>query len=399
MNSLFRITIVIILVALPAIASAVQVTPIDEVTNSVLVRQYPTTQDSDVVGRIHKGERADLIENVPYWRKVRLADDTEGYVSKRWTKIIPDAGGSIPFEIHFIDVGVGDAIIFNMGDKEIVFDGGNYNSILNDYAAASRVIDDPIELGIVTHSDYDHWKGMVRLLNLDGKGAFPYRLLEFWEPGFNRDCRPLDSYNTFISQVKEKVGDGHFLRPLENTHVPATKSGKIEPFTHPSFPGVKFTLLHSDSSPVGSDCAYRINDASIVLMVEVSGVRILFTGDENGKERDEASPGTPGHVEAKLLELENKYPGTLKADILKAPHHGSETASTQAFIDKVNPKYVIISASTRYNLPRATVIDRYKAPTRTIFRTDESRAKNNDHIFCSSSSYGQVKCNYKDAFE
>ena len=88
-----------------------------------------------------------------------------------------------------------------------------------------------------------------------------------------------------------------------------------------------------------------INNASIVLMFEIDGGRFLFTGGANGKERDEASPGTPGHVEGKLLELEAKFPKTLKADVLKAPHHGSETASTRASVDAVNPKYVIISAS------------------------------------------------------
>jgi beta-lactamase superfamily II metal-dependent hydrolase len=396
MNRLF-FTLLTVLV--PGIALAIQIEPSDDVTSSVIVRQYPTTQDSDILGRLLAGQQAELIESVPYWRKVRLADGIEGYVSKRWTKIVPAASQATPFEIHFVDVGVGDGIIFNMDDKEIVFDGGNYSSVLHDYAAKTMVIDDPIELAIVTHSDFDHWKGMVRLLNLDGKATNSYQVQEFWEPGFNRVCRPLPSYDAFLDGVKNLVGLQNFHRPLEATHEPATKSGKVEPFTLPSFPGVTFTLLHSDRSPVGSDCAYRINDASIVLLVEVSGIRIIFTGDENGKERDEASPGTPSHVESKLLELERRFPGTLKADILKAPHHGSETASTQEFIDKVNPRYVIISASTRHNLPRDTVLDRYKSTQRVVLRTDANREKNNDHIYCSSVAFGQIQCNYKDSLD
>jgi len=74
----------------------------------------------------------------------------------------------------------------------------------------------------------------------------------------------------------------------------------------------------------------------------------------NGKERNEPPPGTPGHIERLLLDLELQNSGVLKADILKVPQHGSETASTQAFIDKVNPKFVIISVNTTYHLPKST---------------------------------------------
>lgn len=120
--------------------------------------------------------------------------------------------------------------------------------------------------------------------------------------------------------------------------------------------------------------------------------------DANGKARDESGPGTPAHVEAKLLALEHQHPGTLKADILKVPHHGSETASTQAFIDAVDPSFVLISASTNHHLPRLTVLQRYEKPGSVVLRTDANRAKNTDHIYCASSQHGQVDCNYRDQF-
>jgi hypothetical protein len=53
-------------------------------------------------------------------------------------------------------------------------------------------------------------------------------------------------------------------------------------------------------------------------MLEIAGQRLLFTGDANGKERDEDPPGTPGHIEKKLLDLEASHPGTLKALALPA---------------------------------------------------------------------------------
>ncbi len=47
----------------------------------------------------------------------------------------------------------------------------------------------------------------------------------------------------------------------------------------------------------------------------VDGVRFLFTGDANGKERDETSPGIPGHVEEALLAVEANHLGTLTANV------------------------------------------------------------------------------------
>jgi hypothetical protein len=96
-----------------------------------------------------------------------------------------------------------------------------------------------------------------------------------------------------------------------------------------------------------------------------------------------------------LLALEAQFPGTLKADVLKAPHHGSETASTQAFVNAVDPKYVIISASTKHHSPKDTVVDRYKSAERVILRTDANRENNKDHIICGKTE-GEVDCNYAD---
>lgn len=142
--------------------------------------------------------------------------------------------------------------------------------------------------------------------------------------------------------------------------------------------------------------AYRINNASIVLTAEIFGHRFLFTGDANGKERDEASPGTPGHIEERLLELEAILPGALQAEVIKVPHHGSETASTQAFIDSVDPEFVIISASTKHHLPEETVVDRYSDGQRMILRTDDHPPNDTDHIICFQDQLGALDCNFEE---
>lgn len=200
----------------------------------------------------------------------------------------------------------------------------------------------------------------------------------------------------FVDNVQDIAGI-EFRRPLEASHAPAASTGTIQTFSLASIPSVKFTVLHTAKAPESdnTECSYLINNASIVLMLEIGSTRLLFTGDANGKERAEEGPGTPGHIEKKLLTLDAAHPGTLKADVMKVPHHGSETANTQAFIDAVDPKFVVISASTSHHLPKDTVVHRYMASHRTILRTDDRAVFNNDHILCFKDVGQALDCNYE----
>jgi hypothetical protein len=219
-------------------------------------------------------------------------------------------------------------------------------------------------------------------------------VLEFWEPGYNRDCRPLESYESFISAVENLQGLRNFRRPLEDTRVPATQSRRVDAIR---VQDIDLSVLHTNSHPQSSntDCAYLINNASIVLSARLFNHRFLFTGDANGKERNEASPGTPGHLEKLLLDLDDDLPGTLASDVFKVPHHGSETASTQAFIDRVDPDFVIVSSSTRHDLPRESVMRRYDNGERVILRTDVDSKADNNHIICFETESRELNCDYE----
>ena len=383
----------------PSLADWVQ--PRDSVTSGVHIRAE-ATRESTSLGLMRPGERLPHGGSVPHWHRVRLEGSRVGFVSKRWTELVPDLPvAAVPeFEVHFLDVGVGDSAVIDMGTREIVIDGGDYERVLTEYAGGGKIIDPPIELVIVTHGDSDHWKGLARLLGFDGRVDDPPAVDEFWEPGYDRSCQsedhpPRKKYLRFIKDMREIVPEGGFRRPLEERYTPAVVSGTPEPFTVPSLPGVTFTLLHSDSTPETGDCSYLINNASIVLMIEIANVRFLFTGDANGKERGTTSPATPGHVEKMLLALNEKHPGTLRADVLKVPHHGSETASTVDFIEAVDPRFAIVSASTRHHLPRESVVARYENDERVVLHTDRQHKFNNDHIVCEPVEAG-VSCRYAE---
>jgi competence protein ComEC len=66
----------------------------------------------------------------------------------------------------------------------------------------------------------------------------------------------------------------------------------------------------------------------------------------------------------------------LVATVLKAPHHGSRTSSSSAFVAVVRPRVAILSLGyrNRFGLPAPDVVERYVAAGARVFRTDRSGA-------------------------
>jgi len=121
--------------------------------------------------------------------------------------------------------------------------------------------------------------------------------------------------------------------------------------------GVRFEILH----PLGAEYIDKGNDGSCVLRVSVGNRTILLTGDIEKK------------VEHKLVE---KYSDKIRASILVAPHHGSNTSSTTAFIETVEPDWVLFPAGyvNRFKFPTEKVLSRYKAVGTQYLTTGESGA-------------------------
>jgi competence protein ComEC len=106
--------------------------------------------------------------------------------------------------------------------------------------------------------------------------------------------------------------------------------------------GVRFEYL----SPHAATTA---NNASCVLKVTAAdGRSVLLPGDIEQP------------VEAALLEM---HPARLAARVLVAPHHGSRTSSSTAFIAAVRPDWVLFATGyrNRFGFPKADVVARYTA--------------------------------------
>lgn len=98
------------------------------------------------------------------------------------------------------------------------------------------------------------------------------------------------------------------------------------------------------------------NDRSLVFRLELGGCTVLFTGDvERLAERD----------------LVERAGGQLRADVLKVPHHGSDTSSTHALLAAVRPELAVVSVGPNpHGLPSAAALDRLRRAGARVVRTD-----------------------------
>jgi len=145
----FAMITLLIAVTFSAYADRVELKP--GVTGSVNTRPTAST-DQDPIGSLPQGESLPHNGSVSFWHGVLLPDGRDGFVSKRLTQVVEDpATETADWAVHFIDVGTGDGAIIDMGDREIVIDGGNFVNTMRNYNDDHDLIQSPIELVIVTH--------------------------------------------------------------------------------------------------------------------------------------------------------------------------------------------------------------------------------------------------------
>jgi len=102
------------------------------------------------------------------------------------------------------------------------------------------------------------------------------------------------------------------------------------------------------------------NNHSLVMYVKMGEDTWLFTGDIEKE------------AEAQLL---RQYPN-LTSDYLKVAHHGSQTSSTQPFIEQIEPKTALISAGAdnQFGHPNQEVLDRFDNENIKVYATSEQGA-------------------------
>jgi competence protein ComEC len=106
-----------------------------------------------------------------------------------------------------------------------------------------------------------------------------------------------------------------------------------------------------------SDPILTVNDNSLVVRLDFAGRRILFTGDIE--------------LEAEELLSEN-HAAEIRADVVKVPHHGSPTSSTEVFVSATGASLAIISCgrANHFGFPDRGVEARWMESTEYLLRTD-----------------------------
>ena len=149
---------------------------------------------------------------------------------------------------------------------------------------------------------------------------------------------------------------------LRDLSAAAMRSGivwrSVQAADHETTGGVDVRVLHP---PIPDWERQRVrNEDSIVLEIRFGDVSIVLPGDI-GREAEQ---------------LMTPRLATAPVTIVKAPHHGSATSSTQPFIDALHPSAVVFSAGrgNRFGHPAPAVVARYIAANCVIFRTDQDGA-------------------------
>ena len=227
--------------------------------------------------------------------------------------------------VHFLDVGQADSIFIDYGPYEILVDGGNNadGPLVADYL--KPYVDGNLELIVATHAHEDHIGGLDSVISAyqidriiySGEVSSTAAFHDFFEAAVSE---PNCSF-TGDSDLDLDMGDGAQFKILE------MGDGYRDP-----------------------------NDNSVVSMIDYDEIEILLMGD----------------LESSVEKINLTRFSDI--DVLKIGHHGSKTASSQAFLDVVKPEVSIISAGleNQYSLPNADVINRLLSVNSSVYGTFRS---------------------------
>ena len=251
----------------------------------------------------------------------------------------------------FLDVGQGDATLLMLPDRRafLIDAGGLPAAPLQDpmdgpaFDIGARVVSRALrafgvrslDTFVLTHADPDHVGGARAILT-------SFRPRAIWEGVPVPPHAPL----RWLAETADRIGAEWRI---------------VQVGDHLRVADVDIHVLHPP--PPEWERQRVRNDDSVVLAVRIGEVSVILPGDI-GREGETRALG---HLEGL---------GTSRITVLKAPHHGSATSSTQEFLEHATSSAVIFSSgrANRFGHPAPAVVERYRAMGATMFSTAEDGA-------------------------
>lgn len=251
----------------------------------------------------------------------------------------PPPGARAEVAVRFLDIGQGDAALIQWPGGAALVDGGpedaNKGLLKKLRAAGVRRLD----YVIATHPHADHIGGLVDVLR-----EMP--VAHVVDSGYNHGSQV---QRRFLREIQKKPDITFELaRPGEELQL--AESLTLRFYAPPETP-----LSGTESDP---------NNNSIVARLTYGSTAFLFTGDLEKAGR------------AALYETLQTASGgrnALRADVLKVAHHGSHNGTDAELLDRVRPRYAVISCATgnSYGHPHRKALTALQKAGVELFRTDK----------------------------
>lgn len=291
--------------------------------------------------------------------------------------------------VHFVDVGQGDACIVELPDgKKMIIDGGEKDA----KDALLGYIDENItdkdgnkityfDYAILTHTDSDHCGSLDDVLN-------KYPAKNFYRPNvkcnykdyvdpdaslLTSDCvsKGTAAYKDVIaaaSKGKNKFGDEY------KVYINSFELDPIVPDAKPGDDGYYSLSFYGPNSNNYKDW----NNYSPIMILEYEGIKIALTGDCEKEGEAEFAEKAKAR-EGKFSVFDDNY----SVDVIKAGHHGSRTSTGEAFVEAVTtaesrPNTLIVIScglNNKYKHPHAEKLEQFKKDgfqDKNILRTDRN---------------------------
>lgn len=258
-------------------------------------------------------------------------------------------GGGSEVVVRVLDIGQGDANEIENGTSKIIIDGGPDSTRFGFLLDSLNLRNTTINAVILSHVHADHASGLRALFKSSRNITINY----FFE---NKDTYSTVSLQELRDSINARVGRGQLI--YRDTDDPCANGSSICTITMAG--GAKLEILKPN--PAGTTPNNRSAAEKLVGPDSASFV-MWFAGDA---EQEEISwfLGAAGYA---------TNPG-MKADVLKADHHGSCNGVTNAYVNTVNPAWVTASvgASNTYGHMHTQAKTLYTNHGKPWYRTDQN---------------------------